>query len=736
MQQNHIDSIAGDRSRTMPLGRTPAYCILIPTLNEAENVDPLLEQVTAQVKRIGLPAEILVVDGGSKDDTCQRVEKWAKSCHQGLVRLVHSDARKGLSGDIMRGAAATQAEIVLVMDADLSHPPSAIEPLVRPLIDDTHDLAIGSRYIPGGGTPGWPWYRLLTSRVAALLAWPLVNVQDPMSGYFCVRRQELLNLGREASGFKIGLEVMVRGLDRLRTIEVPIVFKDRERGQSKLGMGVISTYLKQLIALSGGSVSTGHAAKFSAVGAMGFLVDLTIFSVLWMLGASLVLTHSISFLCATVFNFSLNSRWSFAETAQRDNSPSWTRYLRLLVVCILALALRGAVLSSLVQDMHWYPHLALVVAVATTILVNFFGSAFFVFPKPENGRASAVRWRVLATATVTYVLLLRIAFLGIIELMPQESYYWVYAQNLDIGYLDHPPMVAWLIALSTRLLGDGEATVRLPSIVCWLISAGFIYQLAKNMFGKTQAILSVMLLSMLPIYVFVGFMMTPDAPLYAAWAGSLYFLERALLAKRRIAWYGMGICVGLGMLSKYTIALLGPATLVFILIHRDSRRWLLSFHPYLAAAMAAVLFSPVIIWNAQHDWASFQFQGSRRWSGQTDFSLPDMLFAVLLLLTPLGILSVCSSLRSLKRSESNPIENSKIDPRLLFARVFVILPFGVFVLQSLRHDSQLNWTGPIWLAVVPMLAHNMASGFNTVQHWINRMIDSLWKASCAALLLF
>lgn len=736
MQEDTLDLLTDSSCSGKATRQSPVYCVLIPTLNEVENVDPLLELVTAEVNRIGVPAEIVVVDGGSKDDTCQRVKNWAEGSHHGVVRLVHSDARKGLSGDIIRGAAETQAEIVLVMDADLSHPPSAIEHLVRPLIENTHDLTIGSRYIPGGGTPGWPWYRQLTSRVAALLAWPLVNVEDPMSGFFCVRRQELLSLGRNASGFKIGLEVMVRGLDKLRTVEVPIQFQDRQRGQSKLGMGVISTYLKQLIALSGGSVSTGHAAKFGAVGAMGFLVDLTVFSLLWMLGASLVLTHSVSFLCATLFNFSLNSRWSFAGSADSNSASSWQRYLRFLVVCILALALRGAVLSSLVQDLHWYPHLALVAAVGTTILVNFFGSAFFVFPQSDSGRTAAVRWRVLATATIAYVLLLRLAFLGIIELMPQESYYWVYAQNLDIGYLDHPPMVAWLVALSTGLLGDGELTVRLPSLACWLISAGFTYQLTRNMFGKTQAILGVMLLSILPVYVFVGFMITPDSPLYAAWAGSLYFLERALLAKRPSAWYGLGVCIGLGMLSKYTIALLGPATLLFVILHRDSRRWLLSFHPYLAAALASILFSPVVFWNAQHDWASFQFQGTRRWSGQTEFSLPEMLFAVLLLLTPLGILSVCSSLRSFKNSGFQSSVTSRVDPRLLFARVFVVLPFGVFVIQSLRHNSQLNWTGPIWLAAIPILANNMAGGFNTAQHWINRLIDSLWKPSSSALLLF
>ena len=137
--------------------------------------------------------------------------------------------------------------------------------------------------------------------------------------------------------------------------------------------------------------------------------------------------------------------------------------------------------------------------------------------------------------------------------------------------------------------------------------------------------------------------MTPDAPLTAAWGGALYFLERALIGNRRTPWWGVGVCVGLGMLSKYTIALLAPATLLFILLDPGSRRWLWQPGPYVAALVATLFFSPVIVWNALNDWASFAFQGTGRLEASLDFSLHVLLGSILLLLTPVGIASAGDS---------------------------------------------------------------------------------------------
>ena len=130
---------------------------------------------------------------------------------------------------------------------------------------------------------------------------------------------------------------------------------------------------------------------------------------------------------------------------------------------------------------------------------------------------------------------------------------------------------------------------------------------------------AVLLLAVLPFGFASGMLMTPNAPLMAAWAATLYYMERTLLADRNGAWLGLGIAFGLGLLSKYTLGLLGMAALVFVILDPASRRWLRRPQPYLAALLALLLFSPVILWNMENGWASFLFQSVRRMENGHDF---------------------------------------------------------------------------------------------------------------------
>jgi len=242
------------------------------------------------------------------------------------------------------------------------------------------------------------------------------------------------------------------------------------------------------------------------------------------------------------------------------------------------------------------------------------------------------------------VVLARLIFSGLLNLLPEEAYYWNYAQHLDIGYLDHPPMVAWLIWLSTSTFGQAEFFVRLPAFISWLVFAFFMVRYARRTMGDMAVSPMILLTAILPIYYSVGFLMTPDAPLYACWAGSLYFLELALVQKRGRAWLWAGVWVGLGLLSKYTTGLIVGSAFVYMVLDADSRQWFRRPEPYLAMLIAAVIFLPVIIWNYHNDWASFAFQGSRRWSGSIRFSLHEMLGAALVLLTPIGFLAAMEAL--------------------------------------------------------------------------------------------
>jgi dolichol-phosphate mannosyltransferase len=321
-------------------------------------------------------------------------------------------------------------------------------------------------------------------------------------------------------------------------------------------------------------------------------------------------------------------------------------------------------------------------------------------------------------------------------LLPEEAYYWSYSRHLDIGYLDHPPMVAWLIYVSEFICGKSEFAVRLPAFLGWFLFAYFMYRFTVNTVGSKAGKFVLLFVAVLPIYVSIGFLMTPDAPFYVCWAGALFFLERAVIANKVNAWYGFGICISLGMLSKYTMGLMVMATLLFLIIDRDSRHWLLRPQPYLAFAIGILLFLPVLFWNSQHNWASFAFQGSRRWSGGIDFHLHILIGSAMFLITPLGFFEALKSLGYCWQRFSRTDSDNATTPRMsLFTGIFSAAPLTVFVVHSLIGQHKLSWTGPIWLAILPIIALNVFR----VEHicllsWrMNRA--KLWTATASLLLV-
>jgi dolichol-phosphate mannosyltransferase len=337
----------------------------------------------------------------------------------------------------------------------------------------------------------------------------------------------------------------------------------------------------------------------------------------------------------------------------------------------------------------------------------------------------ALRWRVLALILIAYTLILKLIFMPRIDLIPEEAYYWNYARHLAWSYLDHPPMVAWLIWISTFVFGKSELGVRLPAFVCWIVAALFMFRLTANVSGRRAGYAAVLLLAVLPIFFGLGFFMTPDAPLFAAWVGCLYFLERALIAERRRAWWGVGLCLGFGLLSKYSIALLGAAALIYVLVDRRSRRWLLLPDPYLAAIIALVLFSPVLLWNMQNGWLSLSYQGSGRWSATYSFSLHVLLGSALLLLTPVGFFAIVRVLLT-ERTVPNAGQSERRNRIYLWSLIFTLVPLSVFVLYSLMHKPQLNWTAPVWLAAIPLVSERMATAPANDTPWWRSFDSRIW----------
>jgi len=228
--------------------------IIVPTLQEVDNIVPLVEQIEQTKVPFG---EIIFVDDGSTDGTREKIRALT-TAHR--VRLIERNgAERGLAGAIIAGANASSADLFVAMDADLSHPPEKIPALIHPILMNEADLVIGSRYVPGGATPGWPVWRRFLSRVASALAYPLTGVHDSMGGFFAIRRECLLRFANQAAGFKIVFETIVRGGKTLRVREVPIVFRDRARGMSKMSFAQAMRFALAWLRAIGRRITEGKA---------------------------------------------------------------------------------------------------------------------------------------------------------------------------------------------------------------------------------------------------------------------------------------------------------------------------------------------------------------------------------------------------------------------------------------------------------------------------------------------
>ncbi len=685
--------------------------IIIPTRNEADNIDQLMQRLLHVVLPADVEREIVFVDDSSSDATRERIRAWSG---RAAVRLICRDNEGCLASAVVAGAGVASHELVVVMDADLSHPPESIPDLLQPLLDGTHDMVIGSRYVEGGSIPQWPLARKIASRLAGLPARLFTAVNDPMAGFFAVSRYRLARTRPDVPGFKIGFELLATDEDEVRVCEVPIVFRDRFEGFSKMNKQIIFDYLKQLVHLAGGGSLRSMSRRFGLTTGCSAVLDWLIFAVLLHLGLKPETAHLAALAGASMAVMTGSAL--LRATGSHVAVPAGRWLPVVLVSVIWAIGMQGAVFEH-VEARIWAGPLTAFLPAAVI------GSICFVLPlsivrSAGFGRLSqGVRLRFGIVGAVSAVLLLRLVYLGLPELMEQEAYYWVYAQHPSLSYLDHPPLVALLIWLGTALFGTSEFGVRVGAFACWFVTAFFVHRLTSRICGRRAALGALLLVTILPFYFGIGLTMTPDAPLHAAWAALLYFLYRALVENRSDAWLGIGFSLGLGLLSKYTIVLLGPAACCFMLIDRRARRWFVRGEPLGALLLALVLFLPVLLWNYQHDWASFLFQSHDRLADKPFFTTDRLLGYVAVNLTPAGLVGLFlfwTRGRRLLAAVDEP-ETARSDgqgtmrSRYLFLWLMATLPFVVFLFFSLTREVKLNWTSPLWLAVLPLFGAIVAA---------------------------
>ncbi|MGE0494813.1 MAG: polyprenol monophosphomannose synthase [Vulcanimicrobiota bacterium] len=224
----------------MPSSRVVS--IVVPTFNESGAIEALIRSVDAAMKSAEIEYEVVVVDDNSPDGTADLVEGLAGEFP---VMVVRRAGKLGLSSAVIDGWIAAQGDLLGVMDADGSHDEKILPAMVHSILEGEADVAVGSRYVRGGGCGDWPMHRQLISRVAVLMGRIFCPVHDLTSGFMVLRREVVVGVPLDPIGFKIGLEVLVRG--RFETFtEVPYVFKDRVKGRSKLGYQEVYAYLVQL----------------------------------------------------------------------------------------------------------------------------------------------------------------------------------------------------------------------------------------------------------------------------------------------------------------------------------------------------------------------------------------------------------------------------------------------------------------------------------------------------------
>jgi dolichol-phosphate mannosyltransferase len=361
--------------------------IIVPTFNEAPNVAELVRRITASTH--GMNAEIIFVDD-STDDTPDVVRMVAANSTV-PVRLIHRDEPDGgLGGAVMAGYEAAAADLCLVMDGDLQHPPEKIPELYERMLRGDVDVVVASRYAGGGTSHGLSdRTRVFVSKASTMVTrsmFPvkLRDVSDPMTGFFVIDRRAIDLDGLKPRGFKILLEILAR--KNLRVAEVPFDFADRHAGESKASLRQGLHFITQLTALRFGKMSL-----FAIVGGLGAVANLLIVWALTSMGVNYIVAAVIAAEVTIIANFLLIERFVFHDM-RLEAAGVWARFAKSFSFNNAEALIRIPIMALMVES--W--HISSVISTGITLVVAFF--VRFVFhslvvyaPKKESKEKSPVR---------------------------------------------------------------------------------------------------------------------------------------------------------------------------------------------------------------------------------------------------------------------------------------------------------------------------------------------------------
>jgi dolichol-phosphate mannosyltransferase len=329
--------------------------VVIPTKNEAGNVEQLLERLG--VALAGIEWEAIFVDDNSTDGTPELLTSIAQTDRH--VRLIRRIGRRGLASAVVEGALASTTPIIAVIDADLQHDEKILPDLYRAIADGENELAIGTRYAANGSTGDWAEDRLKISRFATALASPIMKTRlsDPMSGFFAVRRDVLLEAAPKLSsvGYKILLDLVASHPRPLKVAEVGYTFGTRLHGESKLDEMVALEYVELLLDKAIGRYVPVKLVQFGAIGMLGVGVHLALlYLTLNVIGAAFATSQTVAVIGAMTFNFALNNKFTYRD--RQLKGLAWIGGLfSFYLVCSLGAVANVGIGSLVYEQFHgWW----------------------------------------------------------------------------------------------------------------------------------------------------------------------------------------------------------------------------------------------------------------------------------------------------------------------------------------------------------------------------------------------
>lgn len=355
--------------------------IVVPTYKEKENISSLFDRIFKVLKTNKISGEIIVVDDNSQDGTEEVVNKYIKNGFP--VKLIVRKDERGLASACIEGFKKAQGNILLVMDADLQHPPEKVPELINS-IQNGADIAIASRFVEGGSTGEFGLGRRIVSKgasgLANLLFKEIKNIKDKESGFFAFKKEVIEGVELKPKGYKILLEILILG-NFEKTVEVGYEFGERNAGESKLGVSTIFSYISHLISLLWVSGKLVKFCKFCIVGLAGVGVNLGVLYLLTNAGMYYMISGAISLEASVLANFFFNRAWTFKEEAKHVSlgesivKDHATRFAGVLI--------NYACLYVFTEIFNIYYVLSMAIGIAIATMWNFIGNALWVWKTKE-----------------------------------------------------------------------------------------------------------------------------------------------------------------------------------------------------------------------------------------------------------------------------------------------------------------------------------------------------------------